>query len=70
MAADAFVFSIARVAQMLEESVELLEEIAEEMDPEDGCLCILGLGEEETTAFTYDGIQYLRDLIPDYKNRE
>ena len=30
----------------------------------------LGIGEEETTAFTYDGIQYLRDVIPDYKNRD
>ena len=70
MAADAFVFAIARVAQMLEESEDLLEEIATDMDPEDGCICILGIGEEETTAFTYDGIQYLRDVIPEYKNRD
>ena len=54
---------------MLEESEELLEEIATDMD-EDGWSCVLGIGEEETTAFTYDGIQYLRDVIPDYKNRD
>ena len=70
MAADAFIFTIARVAQMLEESEDLLEEIATDMNPEDGCICVLGIGEEETTAFTYDGIQYLRDVIPDYKNRD
>lgn len=70
MAADAFIFTIARVAQMLEESEDLLEEIATDMNPEDGCIGVLGIGEEETTAFTFDGIQYLRDVIPDYKNRD
>ena len=55
---------------MLEESEDLLEEIATDMSPEDGCIGVLGIGEDETTAFTYDGIQYLRDVIPDHKNRD
>ena len=70
MAADAFVYTLARVALMLGESEELLEEIATDMDPEHGSLGVIGVGEEETTAFTSDGIDYIRDVLPDYKNRD
>ena len=70
MSADAFVYTIGRVAQMLGESEELLEEIATDMDPEHGCLGVIGTDEEETTAFTSAGVEYLRDVIPDYKNRD
>jgi hypothetical protein len=40
MAAPAFAFTISRAAEMLGEDEQLLRELADEMDPEDGCLWI------------------------------
>jgi len=69
MAAPSFIFTIARVAQMLGESEELLEEIALDMDPEHGCIGVMGLGDDSTTAFTPDGVDHLREMIPEYKKQ-
>ena len=52
MAAPSHVYTIARVARMLGEKVERLEEIAIDMEPEDGCRTILGIGDGATTALT------------------
>ena len=70
MAAPGIVLTIARVAEMLGESEDLLREIAEDMDPEQGCLWVMGVGDDETIAFTPDGVNYIRDNISDYKTRE
>jgi hypothetical protein len=35
------------------------------MFPEDGCLYVYGLGEDAMTAFTRDGIEYLKQIIAD-----
>ncbi len=67
MAAITHVFTITHVAAMLGETEEFLEEIAEAMEPEDGCLFIVGLGEDRATAFTQFGIENLRELIADTK---
>ncbi len=40
--APSFVFTIARVAKMLDEDEAWLQEIALEMEPEDGCLAVWG----------------------------
>ncbi len=40
MAAPGVVFTIARAAEMLGETVDLLDEIADQLEPEDGCLWI------------------------------
>lgn len=69
MAAPSYIFTIERVAQMLSESEELLEEIALDMDPEHGCIGVMGLGDDSTTAFTPDGVDYLREMIPEYKKQ-
>ena len=45
MAAISYVFTIARVAQMLGEDEEWLREISIAMDPEEGRLRVLGVGE-------------------------
>jgi hypothetical protein len=37
------------------------------MEPEDGCLWAHGMADEQTRAFTEDGIEYLRQLILDSK---
>jgi hypothetical protein len=39
-----------------------------DMEPEDGCLSVLGLGDVSTVAFTQQGVEYLRELLADRKN--
>ncbi|HEV3166898.1 MAG TPA: hypothetical protein VGZ22_22920 [Isosphaeraceae bacterium] len=63
MAGISQVFTISRVAEMLGEDEHLLQEISIDMDPEDGRLTVLGLGEEATTAFTPDGVDNLTALV-------
>ena len=67
MAAISHVFTIARVAEMLGEDEDLLQEICIEMDPEDGCLTVLGPGEETIAAFTRFGVDNLTELVNIYK---
>lgn len=51
--------TIARVARMLDEDEALLEDIASNMDPEDGCLSVMDLDDEvSTTAFTPVGVNF------------
>jgi hypothetical protein len=38
-----------------------------EMQPEDGCLTVLGIGDQATIAFTRDGVEYLRELLSEYR---
>jgi hypothetical protein len=64
MAGISYVFTISRVAEMLGEDEEWLDEISIVLDPEDGRLGVLGLGEESTTAFTRFG---LAELVQIYK---
>jgi len=68
MAAPAFAYSIARAAELLGEDEELLYEIAIELEPEDGCLWIIGTGDQQTLAFTQQGMENLHELLPEFKN--
>jgi len=52
MAGPSSLFTIPRVAEMLGEDVDWLSDVALEMDPEDGCLTVYGVNDEQTTAFT------------------
>jgi hypothetical protein len=63
MAAISFVFTIARVAEMLGEDEEWLREISINMDPEEGHLWVIGTGEDECPAFTEYGLECLRQII-------
>lgn len=67
MAAISHVFTISRVAEMLGENEDWLHELSIDMFPEDGCLHIVGTGEETITAFTDCGIECLQDLIRESK---
>jgi hypothetical protein len=67
MAAPSFVFTLSRVAEMLREDEELLRELAMDMEPEDGCLTVMGTDDLSTIAFTPDGVEYLKQLLEDYK---
>ena len=66
MAAPSYVYTIRRVARMLNEDVDRLEEIALNMEPEDGCLSVLDLDDDvSTTAFTADGVDNLKERLAD-----
>ena len=67
MAAPSAVFTIARVAEMLGETVDLLDEIAEQLEPEDGCLWIYDTEDRATLGFTARGIESLKELSLDQK---
>lgn len=65
MAAISYVFTIDHVAKMLGEDVEWLYELHIDMDPEDGCLWVYGVGEDGVPAFTEYGIECLKQIISD-----
>ena len=67
MAAISHVFAISRVAEMLGEDEDWLQEISIEMDAEDGRLTVLGIGEETITAFTHLGVENLAQIAEIYK---
>jgi hypothetical protein len=56
MAAITHVFTISRVAEMLGEDEEWLDEISIQLDPEDGRIRVLGLGDDAITAFSPFGV--------------
>jgi hypothetical protein len=63
MAAISRVFTIAHVAAMLGEDEEWLRQISVNMDPEVGCLWVIGVGAEGHPAFTEYGIECLKQII-------
>ena len=66
MAAPSYVFTIGYVARQLGIDEAVIEDIALEMDPEDGCLGVIqDESGESVTAFTQSGIQNLQELIAD-----
>jgi hypothetical protein len=67
MAAPAFAVTIARAAEILGEDEELLWDLVDGMEPEDGCLWIHGTAGEETIAFTSRGLECLREMLADHK---
>jgi hypothetical protein len=69
MATPSYVFTIGRVAEMLGEDEQWLQTIADDMEPEDGCLIVCGTADLSTTAFTPFGIESLRELMPLYRRQ-
>lgn len=67
MTAISYVTTISRVAEILGETEDALQELALYMEPEDGCLHVYGVGEDGVTAFTEAGIENLRELLLDLK---
>lgn len=63
MAGVAHVFTISHVARMLGEDEEWLQETSINMDPEEGCLWVIGVGEDGVPAFTEYGIECLKQII-------
>ena len=67
MAGIGHVFTISRVAEMLGEDEDWLQEISIEMDPEDGRLIVWGTGEQTITAFTDLGVENLAQIVEIHK---
>lgn len=63
MAGIPYVFTITRVAEMLGEDEAWLREISLGMDPEEGRLWVIGVGEDGCPAFTQFGIECLKQII-------
>ena len=68
MAAIPFVFTISYVAELLGEDEEWLSEISINMDPEEGSLWVIGVGEHGRQAFTEYGIECLKQIIIEERN--
>lgn len=63
MAGIAHVFTISHVANLLGEDEEWLRDISIGMDPEEGRLWVIGIGEDGVPAFTDYGIDCLKQII-------
>jgi hypothetical protein len=59
------VFTIKYVAEKLGEDQEWLWDLQIDMDPEDGCLWVYGVGEDGVPAFTAHGTECLEQIIAD-----
>ena len=65
MAAISHVHTIQRAAEILGRNEELLWELSDQLEPEEGVLWIIDTDDRQTLAFTEAGIDALRDIIAD-----
>ena len=65
MAAISHVFTLEYIAEQLGEPEEWLRDLQVDMEPEDGCLWVHGVGEDGVPAFTAYGIECLKQIIAD-----
>jgi hypothetical protein len=65
VAAISHVFTLKYVAEQLGEPEEWLRDLQVDMEPEDGCLWVHGVGEDGVPAFTAYGIECLKQIIAD-----
>lgn len=66
MAAPSMVFTARFVARQFGVDIDVVEELAEEMAPEDGCLNVIDSLDddaESNVAFTRRGLDYLDELL-------
>ena len=67
MAAPSAVFTIARAAEMLGETEDLLDQLADQLEPEDGCLWLYDTDDRAMLGFTLRGVESLKELIADQR---
>lgn len=71
MAAVTRVFTLQRAARMLERDEELIWNLADQLDPEDGVLWIYDVDNDEgIMAFTDFGLDNLKQIITDQIDRK
>jgi hypothetical protein len=69
MAAIAHVFTIRRLAQILGRDEDLLWDLSDQLEPEDGVLWVYDIDGIETLAFSDAGIETLREIVKDQVDR-
>jgi hypothetical protein len=69
MAAISYVFTIRRAAQILGREEDLLWDLMDNLEPEDGLIWVHDTG-GETPAFTEFGIETLRELIKEFASKK
>jgi len=71
MAAPSIVFTIGYAARRFRVDIETIEDLAEQMTPELGCLSVIESTDEmaeSVTAFTSQGLRYLEDLLDERRS--
>lgn len=71
MAAPSMIFTARYAARRLGVDIDVIEELAEQMSPEDGCVSVidsLDKDAESITAFTRRGLDYLEELLDDRRS--
>ena len=71
MAAPSMVFTARYAARRLGIDIDVIDELAGEMSPEDGCVSVIDSLEENAesiTAFTRRGLDYLEELLDDRRS--
>ena len=69
MAAISHVFTIRRVAQILGRDEDLLWDLSDQLEPEDGKLWVYDIDGAHILAFSELGIETLREIIADQVDR-
>jgi hypothetical protein len=72
MASPSMVFTAHYAANRLGIDIDVIEKLAEQMAPEDGCVYVVdSLDEtaESVTAFTRQGLDYLEELLDDRRSQ-
>ena len=69
VAAITRVYTIRMAAELLGRTENLLCDLSDQLEPEDGMLWIQDVGGLETMAFTEFGLQNLREIISDQIDR-
>lgn len=64
------VMTLARVAQDLGESEELLHDLTDQMDTEDGVIWVYGTDADPGLALSDDGVECLRELIATHRSEQ
>jgi hypothetical protein len=67
VAAPGHAITIRRAAGILGEDERLLWDVVTDMEPECGLLWIYDTDDQQTPAFTLDGMEYLREILPQYE---
>ncbi|HZQ45099.1 MAG TPA: hypothetical protein VFA99_17745 [Acidobacteriaceae bacterium] len=70
MAAISYVFTIRRAAQILCRDEELLWDLSDQLEPEDGKLWVHDIDGVDILAFSEFGIETLREIIADQVDRK
>lgn len=64
------VTTFAKVAQDLGETIELLDDLTDQMDTEDGLIWVYGADGNPVLALSNDGIECLQGLIADHRSEQ